>query len=80
MSSDHIEIEGVIVSSTKGIFQVEIDQEQEDKKAMIILCTIAGKLRKNRIKLLIGDNVKVKVSPYDLSRGIIYFRNKKLRD
>ena len=39
-----------------------------------IICHSAGKIRKNRIRILQGDTVKVSVSPYDLSRGIIIFR------
>ena len=39
-----------------------------------IICHSAGKIRKNRIRILQGDSVKVSVSPYDLSRGIIVFR------
>lgn len=79
MSSDHIEMEGTIVDSAKGIFRVELDQEQVDGEKTVIICTIAGKLRKNKINLLVGDSVKVKISPYDLSRGIIFYRNKKQR-
>lgn len=79
MSSDHLEMEGVIVDSTKGIFRVELDQVNNDGEATVIICTIAGKLRKNKINLLVGDSVKVKISPYDLSRGIIFYRNKKQR-
>ena len=39
-----------------------------------IICHSAGKIRKNRIRILQGDTVKVNVSPYDLTRGIIVFR------
>jgi len=79
MSSDHVEMEGTIIDSTKGIFRVELEQLQPNGEPTVILCTIAGKLRKNKINLLVGDNVKIKISPYDLSRGIIFYRNKKQR-
>ena len=40
----------------------------------VITAVTAGKLRKNRIRILSGDNVKVAISPYDLSRGRVIFR------
>ena len=40
----------------------------------IVTAHTAGKLRKNRIRILSGDNVKVAISPYDLSRGRVIFR------
>lgn len=79
MSTDHIEMDGTIIDSTKGIFRVELEQTTPDGSKTVILCTIAGKLRMNKINLLVGDYVKVKISPYDLSRGIIFFRHKKKR-
>ena len=41
-----------------------------------VLATIAGKMRRHRIRVLAGDRVTVEVSPYDLSRGRITFRSK----
>jgi translation initiation factor IF-1 len=41
-----------------------------------VLATIAGKMRRFRIRVLQGDRVTVEVSPYDLSRGRITFRHK----
>jgi translation initiation factor IF-1 len=41
-----------------------------------LLATMAGKMRKFRIRILAGDKVTVEVSPYDLSRGRITFRHK----
>ncbi len=41
-----------------------------------LLATVAGKMRKFRIRILAGDRVTVEVSPYDLSRGRIIFRHK----
>ena len=42
-----------------------------------VLATLAGKLRRFRIRILPGDRVKVEVSPYDLSRGRITWRHRK---
>ncbi len=41
-----------------------------------VLATIAGKMRRNRIRVLAGDRVTVEMSPYDLTRGRITFRFK----
>jgi translation initiation factor IF-1 len=41
-----------------------------------ILATLAGNMRRFRIRVLVGDRVKVEVSPYDLTRGRITFRHK----
>lgn len=41
-----------------------------------VLATLAGKMRRHRIRVLAGDRVTVEVSPYDLSRGRIVFRHK----
>ena len=42
----------------------------------VLLCTISGKIRKNFVKILVGDSVKVELSPYDLTRGRITFRER----
>lgn len=47
------------------------DAEKEEK---IILCYLSGKMRKNYIKILPGDKVKIELTPYDLDRGRIVFR------
>ena len=41
-----------------------------------IIATISGRLRKNNIRILAGDSVDIEMSPYDLSRGRIVYRNK----
>ena len=51
-----------------AMFRVTLDNKHE------ILAHTAGKLRKNRIRVLVGDNVLVEVTPYDLSKGRIIFR------
>jgi translation initiation factor IF-1 len=50
------------------MFRVQIDNGHE------VLATISGKMRKNYIRILPGDKVKVEISPYDLSRGRITYR------
>ncbi|MHB2027114.1 MAG: translation initiation factor IF-1 [Elusimicrobiota bacterium] len=66
---DKIEVEGSIVESLpNAMFRVEIPPGR------IILAHISGKMRMHYIKILPGDKVKVELSPYDLSRGRIVFR------
>ena len=68
---DAIEMEGVVTSVLPDLrFRVELDNGHE------VLATIAGKMRKFRIRVLEGDRVKVEVSPYDLTRGRITYRHK----
>jgi translation initiation factor IF-1 len=52
------------------MFRVRLENDHE------VLATVAGKMRKFRIRILAGDRVTVEVSPYDLSRGRITFRHK----
>lgn len=71
MSKDVIEIEGVILESMpNAMFRVKLENDHE------ILAHISGKIRKNFIRILPGDRVKVEMTPYDLSRGRITFRLK----
>lgn len=73
--SDKLELEGTVTKVLPGTkFQVEVEMGKE--KMHTIDCTISGKLRQNYIKVLLGDKVTVEVSPYDLSKGIIVYRNK----
>ena len=50
------------------MFRVKLENNHE------ILAHTAGKLRKNRIRVLVGDNVMVEMTPYDLTKGRITFR------
>ena len=71
MSKDVIELEGTILESMpNAMFRVELENGHE------ILAQISGKIRKNFIRILPGDKVKVEMTPYDLSRGRITFRLK----
>ena len=63
-----------IVSQELGnsMFRVEL----EDIDSPPIICTISGKIRKNYIRILAGDRVRLEMSPYDLTRGRIVTRLK----
>ena len=68
---DVIEVEGKVIESLPNPnFKVELENGHQ------ILAHISGKLRMNYIKILPGDKVKVELSPYDLSRGRITWRDK----
>ena len=71
MSKDVIELEGTILESMpNAMSRVELENGHE------ILAHISGKIRKNFIRILPGDKVKVEMTPYDLTRGRITFRLK----
>lgn len=53
-----------------SMFRVELDMDNAPQ----ILCTISGKIRKNYIRIMAGDKVKIEVSPYDLTKGRIVTR------
>ena len=69
--TDEIEIEGVVVEKLPiAMFKVELENGH------IVLAHISGKLRMNFIKILPGDKVTLEMSPYDLSKGRIVWRDK----
>jgi len=71
MKEDAIEFEGVVSDVLpSAMFRVALENGHS------LLATMAGKMRKFRIRILAGDRVTVEVSPYDLSRGRITFRHK----
>lgn len=66
---DLVKFSGVVVDTLPGAkFKVELDNGHS------ILGFISGKLRKNNIKILLGDEVDIEVSPYDISQGRIIYR------
>ncbi len=68
---DVIEIEGVVVEKLpNAMFKVELENGHQ------VLAHISGKLRKNFIRILPGDKVTMEMSPYDLTKGRITWRDK----
>ncbi len=66
-----IELDGVITEALPGTqFRVELENGHE------IIAHVAGKMRKYYIRLVPGDTVKVELTPYDLTKGRITYRNK----
>jgi translation initiation factor IF-1 len=69
---DKIVVEGLVVEALPGTqFRVRLDNGHE------VLAYLSGKMRKFYIRILLGDHVKVEMSPYDLTRGRITYRQRK---
>jgi translation initiation factor IF-1 len=67
-----IEMQGIITQClSNGMFRVKLEN------GFNILAHVSGKIRKNYIRILLGDKVTVELSPYDLTRGRIVYRLKK---
>ncbi len=67
-----IEMEGVVIEALPATqFRVRLDNGHE------ILAYLSGKMRKYYIRILLGDRVRVELSPYDLTRGRIVYRHKR---
>jgi translation initiation factor IF-1 len=68
---DSIEMEGTIVDTLPNtMFRVELENGH------VVTAHISGKMRKNYIRILTGDKVKVELTPYDLSKGRIVYRSR----
>ncbi|MEJ2267076.1 MAG: translation initiation factor IF-1 [Anaerolineales bacterium] len=67
-----IQVEGTVVEALPATqFKVRLDNGHE------VLAYLSGKMRKYYIRILLGDRVRVEMSPYDLTRGRIVYRHKK---
>ena len=68
---ESIEVEGTVLEPLpNAMFRVELDNGHK------ILAHVSGKMRMHFIRILVGDKVKVQLSPYDLTRGRIIYRHK----
>ena len=69
--ADVIEVEGTVLEKLpNAMFKVELGNKH------VVLAHISGKLRMNFIRILPGDKVTIELSPYDLSKGRIIWRDK----
>jgi len=67
---DLIELTGNVIEVLPGnMFRVKIDNNTH-----VMLCYTGGKLKQHKIKIIMGDNVKIEASPYDLSKGRVTYR------
>ncbi len=70
MKDEVITVEGEVVENLPNtLFRVKLTSSEK-----IVLCYLSGKMRKNFIKILPGDRVRVEITPYDLDRGRIIYR------
>ena len=70
---EKIEVEGEVTEALPStMFRVKLDGGHD------VLATISGKMRKHYIRILPGDKVKVELSPYDLNRGRITYRHRRV--
>ncbi|WP_338521630.1 translation initiation factor IF-1 [Candidatus Legionella polyplacis] len=68
---DHIEMSGIVIDTLPNtMFRVKLENGH------IIIAHISGRMRKNYIRILTGDKVKIELTPYDLTKGRIIFREK----
>lgn len=70
--ADQVEAEGTVSEVlANSNFRVKVDTN-----GATVLCTLAGKMRQNQIRVVLGDRVKIAMSPFDLSRGRIVYRSR----
>ena len=68
---DSIEVTGTVLEKfPSGLFSVQLEHDR------VVLAHLAGRLRRNRIRVLAGDKVTLELSPYDLTKGRITFRHR----
>jgi translation initiation factor IF-1 len=68
---DHIEMAGTVLDTLPNtMFRVELENGH------VVTAHISGRMRKNYIRILTGDKVRVELTPYDLSKARIIFRDK----
>ena len=70
MAEEKILMQGTVLDSSKGVFQVELENGHK------VIGHLSGKMKKYYIRVLKGDEVTIELSPYDLSRGRIVERKK----
>lgn len=73
MSDQHLELDGVVTDMCRGSFKVRVEIGGESR---IVDAKLSGKMRMNKINILIEDMVRLKVSVYDTTNGFIVRRLK----
>jgi len=72
MVGEKLIVTGEVVENLPNTtFRVKLDKKYGEK---IIFCYLSGRMRKNYIKILPGDRVKIEITPYDLERGRVVYR------
>ena len=68
-NNDVLEMEGEIIEALPNqTFKVELENK------FVITCYTSGRLRKNRIRLVLGDQVRIEMTPYDMTKGRVTYR------
>ena len=68
---EHIEMQGTVVNTLPNtMFRVELENGH------VVMAHISGKMRKHYIRILTGDTVTVELTPYDLTKGRITYRER----
>ena len=69
-NTELIELTGTVAEVLpNSTFRVKVDNMEQ-----IVLCYMGGRLKQNKIKVILGDHVKIEMSPYDLTKGRITYR------
>jgi translation initiation factor IF-1 len=69
-NTELIELTGTVAEVLpNSTFRVKVDNMEQ-----IVLCYMGGRLKQNKIKVILGDAVKIEMSPYDLTKGRITYR------
>ena len=69
---DAIPAEGTVVDKLpNALFRVRLDRTEHE-----VLAQLSGRIRKNSIRILLGDRVRLEMSPYDLTKGRIVYRHR----
>ncbi len=70
MKDNVVMVEGEVIENLPNtLFRVKLFNSEK-----VLLCYLSGKMRKNYIKILPGDKVRIEITPYDLNRGRIIYR------
>ena len=73
VAEEKVELDGEVVEAFRGgMYRVELEQQGHHE----VLAYTAGKMRRFRIRIVVGDRVRVELSPYDLNRGRIVYRHR----
>ena len=72
MRDDNILVNGTVIDQNVGGFVVQLD----DEKTIIKNVRLAGKMKLNKIRVILGDRVQLRLCPYDLNKGFIVYRGK----
>lgn len=74
MTKDVINLKGIITKTSHDIFVINVLNDKNETTDHVINARPSGKIRQNKIKIIINDVVNVELSPYDLTKGRITYR------